>query len=489
MPPRVSPGEYALPPRPGREPVGRWVCATIRADILRGRLRPGDRVPSSRRLADLAGVARGTAVAALEQLQAEGYLEARPRAGLFVVAQARRAATSAEAPTAMPRLAPVVASLAPFVRFTAPPRRAFVANQPAVDSFPLATWARLLGRRARHASVRDLIGGEAFGYRPLRDAIADYLRRSRGVVCTRDQVVILSGVQEALALLARLLLRPGDRVAIEDPGYPGARRAFEAAGARVIGQPVDAEGMRPPAARAAIRLAYVTPAHQFPLGVAMSYARRLAVLDWARVSGALVVEDDYDSEFRFTGQPLPALQALDPHGRVAFAGSFNKLLFPSLRLGYLVVPPALVDPMRALLTVAGHDRPFLDQAALADFIDRGHFFRHVRRMRRTYAARRAALAEAMAQRLGGAMALADSEAGLQTFARLLVPIPSAMLASRAAEHDVLVTPLTRYTARPPAHDGVVMGFAAVDERAIRAGVDGLTRAVESAGKGRRWPTR
>lgn len=480
---RLIGGEYALPPRPARQPAGRWLCAALRADIARGRLGPGDRLPSSRRLAELADVARGTAVAALEQLQAEGYVHARLRAGVFVADRSRPPASAASAVRApSPRVAPAVAALAPFVRFTAPPRRAFVTNQPAVDHFPLDTWARLLGRRARHASVRELIGGEAFGYRPLRDAVADYLRKARGVVCSRDQVVILSGVQEALAVATRLLLRPGDRVAMEDPGYPGARRAFEAAGARVTAVPIDDLGMRVPADRGAHRLAYVTPAHQFPLGIAMAYARRLALLAWARRTGALVLEDDYDSEFRFSGQPLPALQSLDAHGQVIFLGSFNKLLFPSLRLGYLVVPPSLVDPARALLTVSGHDRPFLDQAALCDFIDGGHLFRHVRRMRRIYGARRAVLAAALQERLAGALALAPTEAGLQAFARLLAPVSSTALATAAAAADVIVAPLARYRARPSPVDGIVLGFAAVDEREIRAGVDRLARILDRRGR-------
>lgn len=326
--------------------------------------------------------------------------------------------------------------------------------------------------------MRDLNGCDVLGYRPLREAVADYLRRSRGVNCVTDQVVIVSGVQDALATAARLLVNPGERVLMEDPGYPGAFRAFSAAGARVGFVAVDDGGMKIPARSSSPRFAYVTPAHQFPLGETMTYARRVALLEWARETAAFIIEDDYDSEYRYERQPLPALQGIDTRGRVIFTGSFNKLLFPSLRLGYLVVPPSLVDPLAALRSVMGLHTPLLDQAVLCDFITDGHLFRHLRRMRRIYASRRSALVDAVDRHLRGALALSATEAGLQVPGRLLVPLDSRSVADAAASNDVLVSPLAWYARRYDQVDGLVLGFAAVDEREIRSGVTRLAQTFE-----------
>jgi GntR family transcriptional regulator/MocR family aminotransferase len=480
--PRLIDESYALPPRPATETAIHWLCACLRADIQSGRLYPGARLPSSRDLAHLAGTARGTVVAALEQLQSEGYLVSRSRSGTFVAGRAarvsgERAAGAGAAADARPRIATAVARLEPFVRFTAV-RQAFATNLPALDLFPTALWARVAARRVRRASMRDLTGCDVSGYPPLREAVADYLRRARGVHCATEQVVIVSGVQEALATIARLLVNPGERVLMEDPGYPGALRAFAAAGARVGFVPVDNDGMKIPPRSGAPRIAYVTPAHQFPLGSTMTYARRVALLDWAQATGAFILEDDYDSEYRYAPQPLPALQGLDTRDRVIFTGSFNKLLFPSLRLGYLVVPTSLIDAVAALRSAMGLHIPLLDQAVLCDFIADGHLFRHVRRMRRIYATRRATLVDAVVRRLNGILAPSATEAGLQLPARLLVPLASQTVATAAARNHVAVTPLAWYARRPLDVDGLVLGFAAVDEREIRTGVTRLAQTFD-----------
>jgi GntR family transcriptional regulator/MocR family aminotransferase len=322
-----------LPPREPGTPVTRWLVAALRAAILAGRLPPGERLPATRDLARQYGLSRGTIVAAFEQLTSEGYLEARVGSGTRVAAVlpegllevARRARMPSPAERGRPlRVSEYGLRVRPFPGLEAGPVRAFRANRPALDLFPAALWAQVAARRLRRASSSLLLGCGPLGYRPLQEAVAGYLTTSRGVECAPEQVAIVSGVQEALDLAARMLLDPGDRVAIEDPGYIGAAFVFEALGATVVPVPTDGEGLildRP--ALAGARLVYVTPAHQFPLCVGMSLPRRLALLEWARASCASIFEDDYDSEYRYSGRPLPALQGLDRNGQVLFAGSIG----------------------------------------------------------------------------------------------------------------------------------------------------------------------
>jgi GntR family transcriptional regulator / MocR family aminotransferase len=299
------------------------------------------------------------------------------------------------------------------------------------------------------------------------------------VSCTADRIAIVSGLQEALDIAARLLLDPGDAVALEDPGYMGAALVFEAHRARVCGVPVDAEGMQVPSARLRdVRLVYVTPGHQAPLGLSMSLPRRLALLEWASTSGALVFEDDYDSEYRYAGRPLPALQGLDRHDRVIFSGSFNKVLFPSLRLGYLVVPADLVDAVAATHSLTARHAPLLEQAILCDFIVEGHFGRHVRRMREIYAARRSVLLESVRERLGGLLEIVGAEAGLQTAGWLRAGLDAATATRLAASRDVDVTPLSRYRRGGLGREGLQLGFGAVDAQEIRRGVRELAAVLE-----------
>jgi len=305
------------------------------------------------------------------------------------------------------------------------------------------------------------------------------------VKCVPDQVAIISGVQEALDITARLLLNPGDRVCMEEPGYPGAAIVFKAAGARVSALPVDEEGMtlRRAAMRGA-RLVYVTPGHQFPLGITMSLARRLQLLDWAAKAGALILEDDYDSEYRYVGRPVPALQGLDRRGLVLFTGSFSKVLFPSLRLGYLVVPAWLVDKVSAHLSITSRHAPLLEQAILCDFITAGHFGRHLRRMRQIYAERHSVLQEAAREKLGGLIEIIGIEAGLQTAAWISCGLTGEAAAVAAARRNVEVTPLNGYYQVEVSREGLHLGFAAVDAREIRRGVKELAVALEGAVKAR-----
>jgi len=387
----------SLPAPPAGASLYRWLYEELRSAILEGRLRPGTRLPASRDLAEAYRLSRATIVTAFDQLKSEGYVEGRSGSGTYVSQVLPEQLLDVRGPRAEKRLPHRRVSLSSYARRLQPfrgssprPIRAFRANQPALDLFPAALWAQVAARRLRRVSTNLLAGGEALGYRPLREAVADYLNTSRGVKCVADQVLILSGAQEALDRSARILLNPGEPVWMEEPGYPGAAVVFRAVGARICPVPVDAEGLDLERGRKrwkAPRLVYVTPAHQFPLGVTMSLRRRLALLEWARRSGTLIFEDDYDSEYRYSGRPVPALQGLDRSGVVIFAGSFSAVLFPALRLGYLVVPPEMVDVFAAAESVSTHHPPLLEQAVLCDFITEGHFARHIRRMRELYAER------------------------------------------------------------------------------------------------------
>ena len=480
--------DLSLHPRGTGTSLYAWLYMALREEILDGRLRRGARLPASRDLARQYGVSRGTIIAAFDQLKSEGYIEGRFGSGTFVSnilpdellhAAAPRRGGSIERPASTPKVSGYGARLTLFSGLENRRSRAFRPNLPAIDLFPATLWAQVTSRRLRKNSMRLLLGCEPLGYLPLRQAVADYLNASRGVKCTANQVAVVSGVQEALDIVARLVLNPGDRVSVEDPGYPGAARVFEAVGAKPLPVPVDAEGIHVSESNLhGSRLVYVTPAHQFPLGVIMSLPRRLALLEWARKSGALIFEDDYDGEYRYAGRPVPALQGLGQDGSVLFAGSFNKVLFPSLRLGYLVIPDGLIDHFAAALSITSRHAPLLQQAVLCDFITEGHFGRHLRRMRQVYAERLSALFDGARQRLSGLLELSTIEAGLQVAGWLGDGIDEDSAKSAAAARDVEVTPLSTYRLGPATRSGLQLGFAAVDVREIRRGVRELAIALE-----------
>ncbi|MGA7221609.1 MAG: PLP-dependent aminotransferase family protein [Candidatus Acidiferrales bacterium] len=476
-----------LAPRDAATPAYRWLYSTLRAEILDGRLRSGARLPATRDLARQYSLSRGTIVSAFEQLKSEGYVEANMGSGTYVskvlpdelLQVARNADADPRAPRKQRRrMADYGRRVDLFTGFQIRRSRAFRANLPALDLFPTYLWAPLTARRWRRATANLLLGCDPLGFRPLREAVADYLSASRGVKCVAEQVAIVSGVQEALDLVARLFLNPGDRVCMEDPGYPGAAIAFEAVGAKISAARVDDEGMelRDSVLRRA-RLVYVTPGHQFPSGITMSLPRRLELLEWARKSGALILEDDYDSEYRYSGRPVPAMQGLDRNGLVLFAGSFSKVLFPSLRLGYLVIPADLLDRFAAAISVTSRHAPVLEQAVLCDFITEGHFGRHLRRMREVYAERLSVLLENARHKLAGLLEISTIEAGLQTVGWLQRGINGESATAAAAKRDVEVIPLSRYSRGRMAREGLQLGFAAVDTREIRRGVEELAIAL------------
>jgi GntR family transcriptional regulator / MocR family aminotransferase len=491
---RASTLALVLPPRPLEISAYRWLYTSLRTEILEGRLRSGARLPATRDLARQYQLSRGTIVSAFELLKSEGYLRGTVGSGTYVsriLPDTLLQVTRAPRPKRSKRqkkkssVSDYARRVQLFPGFEMRPSRAFRANVPALDLFPTTLWAHITARRLRRASRQLLLGCDPMGYRPLRDAVANYLGISRGVKCGPEQIAIVSGVQEALDLTARLVLNPGDRVSTEDPGYIGARMVFEAAGARVIGVRLDEEGIRVRSQRLhGSRLVYVTPGHQFPLGITMSLPRRLELLEWAWKSGALIFEDDYDSEYRYSRPPVPALQGLGCDDLVIFAGSFSKVLFPSLRLGYLVIPPDLVPRFAATISLTTRHVALLEQAVLCDFISEGHFGRHLRRMREVYAERLSVLLEGGREKLEGLLEISEIEAGLQTVGWLCEEIDGESAARAAAARGVEVFPLSRYSRGKLAREGLQLGFAAMDEREIRRGVEDLAIALEGELKAR-----
>jgi len=348
------------------------------------------------------------------------------------------------------------------------------------QQFPSKLWAGLVARRARNTGAWLSEDYDPRGYKPLREAIAHYLGSSRGIGCTAGQIILVSGVQQALDLLARLLLKPGAKVWMEDPGYFGARIAFESVAAKIIPVPVDSEGIRVSIGRkmgAAAAGAYVTPAHQFPLGPAMSLGRRMELLKWASHAGAFIIEDDYDSEFRFEGRPIPALMSLDRSSSVILVGSFSKMLFPSLRIGYIVAPPALADFAVAFRARTDFRAIHFEQAVLADFIERGHLGRHLRRMREIYSVRYAALLEAARKYLAGVLEVRSVHCGLYTAAQLKNEMSSSEAEAAASAAGVETLSLDRCTLAASDPKGLLLGFASFHEAAIREGIRKLARAL------------
>lgn len=483
-----------LPPRDEGTPSYRWLYTALRGEILGGRLHPGAQLPATRDLARQYGLSRGTVVSAFEQLKSEGYVEGSTGSGTYVskvlpddLFQVQHSAKAKVAQLGKPRrmLSDYARQVQPFPNLDQRRTRAFRSNVTALELFPIALWTQVTARRLRRASTNLLMGCEAMGYLPLREAVAAYLSTSRGVKCSAAQVMILSGTQEALDLTSRVLLNPGDRVCLEDPGYVGAYKVCESLGAKIVPVPLDEEGMTLPAkSLRAARMIYITPGHHFPLGITMSLSRRLELLEWANQSGAMIFEDDYDSEFRYAGRPIPALQGLDRGGQVIFSGSFSKVLFSSLRLGYLVIPDDLVDTFAAAKSVMSRHVSLLDQATLCDFITEGHFGRHLRRMREVYAERFLALIEAVDQKLKGLLEVSPIEAGLQTTGWLGEGLDGESAMTAAAEREVEVFPLSRYCQVPYPREGVQLGFAAIDPKEIRKGAQDLAIALEKLRKKR-----
>jgi len=455
-------------------PVYQQIVARLRAAIESGALAPGARLPASRVLATQLGVARGTVETAYALLVGEGTIVARGAAGTLV------------SPELAGRGAPVAPPLVRRGVVPAPPEpiRPFRMGLPALDAFPRKLWARLAVREARGLAEADLLHPDPLGLPALRTAIASYLGLSRGIQCDAGQVLVTGGFQGGLALIARTLLRQGDRAWVEDPGYFLARDGLLAAGATLVPVPVDAEGMRVAdgvAAAAEARLAVVTPTHQSALGVALSLARRLALLAWAEARDGWIVEDDYDGEFRYAGPPLPAMKSLDRAERVIYAGSFSKVLFPGLRLGYLVLPWGLLDRFASASLLLQGGQPELGQRVVAAFMQEGHFARHLRRMRTLYGRRRAAAASALAEAFGPRLQLTLQGGGMHLLARFAGDVPDEELAARAARAGLAPTALSSLRLRTGGDQGLLLGFTNVMEDQALPLARRLAAAVERPG--------
>lgn len=474
------------------QPLYRQLYAGLREAILTGQLPANSRLPATRVLANAYGISRNTVMNAYEQLFAEGYVRGKIGSGTYVAqllpdhllqptGNTAAASRAKSASSSLSRRGRVIASTAARPRGWGGPV-AFRATLPAVDAFPHELWAKLMTRRLRNPTY-DLLGyHDPAGYLPLREAIASYLRASRGVRCDASRVIIVSGSQQALDLSARMLLDEGDAAWMEDPGYPGARNALIAAGARLVPVPVDREGLQVDVGIARepnARLAFVTPSYEFPIGGTMSLARRLALLDWATKSGAWVLEDDCDSEYRYVGRPLAALQGLDANGRVIYTGSFSKVLFPSLRIGYMVVPSDLVGAFTAARALADRQSPMLEQAVLADFILEGHFVRHIQRMRALYRRRQMALVRAAERELADLLEVRPADAGMRLMGWLPDGVDDVAASAMAAEHGVEAPPLSLYCLEPYHRPGLLLGYAGISEHDIESGVVRLREALRA----------
>ncbi len=487
---------FKSPFRPdSKAPLYQELYTHMRLAILSGELKDGMKLPSTRALADELNISRNTVLNAYRQLLAEGYLESREGSGTFVAHvlpdllltaphpdwRTPKAARPSRAES--PRLL-LSARAQAQVSASQPPTlgkpRPFLAEVPALDVFPYQLWSRLAVRQARRMPTSSFMYQDSSGYPPLREAIAAHVAVSRQVHCIPEQVMIVPGSQGALDLAVRLLLNAGDPVWMEDPGYPGARGALLGAGARIVPVPIDKDGLmvsagieRAPEAR----LVYLTPSHQFPLGVTMSLTRRLALLDWAKRANAYILEDDYDSEFRFETRPLATLQGLDEVERVIYIGTFSKVLFPSLRVGYMILPSALIDPILKVRRLVDIHSPLMEQAVLADFMTEGHFRRHLRRMRTLYAERRLALLEA-AQKLP--LEMDSAEAGIQCVGWLPDGMDDLTVVNKAADYDLRLTPISSFSIEPLARKGLLLGYGGFSVQEIKAGVKRLGALLQSA---------
>ncbi|TDD82425.1 PLP-dependent aminotransferase family protein [Actinomadura darangshiensis] len=453
----------------GRRDLVGQIYGQLRAAILDGRLRAGEALPPTRELARRLAISRNTVGVAYDRLAAEGFLTSRVGAGTFV----RETGSAARGAPASSPLRPrkVWDDVSAWPGRMPKIRWDFRAGLPDVTLFPYEPWRRIVAGLLRPSGLAEpASAGDPAGLPALREAIARHVGVSRSVRASGHDIVVTAGIQQALDLIVRVLLEPGDVVAVEDPGYPPVRMLLTAAGMRVRGVPVDAEGLRVDALPGDARAVYVTPSHQFPLGMPMSLPRRRALLDWARRRDVVIVEDDYDTEYRYGGRPVEPLQSLDEDGRVLYTGTFSKIMRPVLRLGFLVAPPSLHRAFRMARYVTSWHAELPAQAALARFIDEGLLARHIRRSRREYRARHERVAELVEGPLGDRLALVPSEAGLHLSATLTGGTDDAAVAAKALGAGIGLFALSEFAVSGPSAPGLVFGYGAVTPPEIDAGM-------------------
>jgi GntR family transcriptional regulator / MocR family aminotransferase len=475
--------------RGSSQPLHSQIYRSLRNAIATGVLRPGQRVPSSRAMGTELNVSRITILEAYAQLLAEGYFKSSRGAGTFVSSSLPECLTQVGRPvngrtpqTSGPR--PVARRALQFSTVPVTPWRyglgAFAVHQPAFEEFPYAIWSRLVTHHSKDPKAHAIHCIDPLGSRRFREAICEYLRTARAVHCAPEQVMIVSGSQQALQITANVLFDPGDAMWMEEPGYLLARNVFTAAGCRQIPVPVDGQGLNVEAGVAKFpqaRAAYVTPSHQYPLGSAMSAGRRLQLLNWAQRNGAWIIEDDYDSEYRFESAPISSLQGLDNNRRVIYIGTFSKVLFASLRLGYIVIPPDLVERFTAVRYAMDIFPPYLFQEVIADFMREGHFARHIRRMRQLYSERRKVLVEQLRSTFGNTLEIHGAEAGMHLTVTFPTEIDDVAIAERAAELGLWLYPLSASYVTKNVRKGLVLGYGNVAAQAIPGAVEKLRIAI------------
>jgi GntR family transcriptional regulator / MocR family aminotransferase len=465
------------------------IYEAYRKAVVDGRLHPGQRILSTRALASELGISRFPVLNAYAQLLAEGYFESRVGAGTVAsssipdevmssVPTSTRFSGTRSGPRPFARRSSILSGVksSPWLRGSG----AFTVGQVASDEFPLQVWRKLVARRSRDMDASSFHYGEQMGSKALRETIATYLRTARSVQCEAAQIMIVSGSQQALEISALCLLDPGSRVWVEEPGYQFARDAFALTGCDLVPVPVDEEGLDVAAGIERCRKAravFVTPSHQFPLGVTMSASRRLQLLDWAQSSGAWIIEDDYDSEYRFESSPIASLQGLDTDGRVIYIGTFSKVLFPSLRLGYVVIPPDLIERFLTLRRATDLGPPGFYQEVVANFIDEGHFARHIRRMRVLYRERRSALVDSLSNEFGPMVEVLGGEAGMHLTVTLPHKIRDLEIAELAARQNLWIWPLSPSYLGEASRSGFILGFGSTTAEDIPRAVRKLRKLL------------
>ncbi len=475
-----------------KTPLYRKIYEAIRNAILNGEFASKTRLPSSRALAGQLGVSRLTVVNAYEQLFSEGYLEGKRGSGTFVADELpenllqtvnlEENRTNEDPNVKNLRLSKFGEHLKKLKNIHDCSQATFIPFQnglTAVDEFPFEIWSRIANRITRNPSKKLLGYGDSQGFEPLRQSIAEHLKSARGVNCTAEQVIITSGAQQALDLTARIFLETGSSVVTEDPCYLEARNAFAATGAKIISVAVDEEGLNVAKIpnETNIKLVYVTPSHQYPLGVTMSLSRRLALIDWAKKQNAWIIEDDYNSEFRYSGRPIASMQGLDNYNRVIYVGTFSKTIFPSLRIGCVVVPPNLVDVFANARALNDVHSSIIEQAILTEFIAEGHFSRHLRRMRTLYQERQIILLEECEKHLKGLLEIRKADAGMHLVGWLNEGVSDLEVYKKGMEYGLKLAAVSSYSANPIKRGGIVLGYTAFNRKEIAQGIANTAKII------------